>query len=408
VLDQTVLNQPHVAAAIERNYVPIKIDAEAQPALRNWFKITHVPAEVVVTPEGNVVATLSPPENPDAYIAQAENLARHFRQMTPGATAPQGAAVNAAYAGLPVGRTPSVATNPYSQGPGAPGSNAYASGTPPRVAIPQGQSNPYVTSPSGQIAVSTNTPQAQTAATGNTALVSGAAGAGPSMPANAMPASYRPMFAGPPTDAGANATGAPPNAAPTGEGYAALAGASNSPYTGPATSGIASSANGIAASAAGPAVAPPAGQVAITPPQGAAVQTAQPPLPTNCPPVAFDGCCPVTLKTLNKWTPGNRTYGAIHRGRTYLFAGETQRQQFLADPDGFSPVFAGYDPVLLLEQQQTVPGSRKFGFRYAGSFYLFSSRETMAKFEASPHTYAAGVRQAMARVDASTDGVFRR
>ena len=131
-------------------------------------------------------------------------------------------------------------------------------------------------------------------------------------------------------------------------------------------------------------------------------------LPAGSPPVAFDGCCPVTLKKFNKWTPGNPAFGAIHRGRTYLFASEAERQQFLADPDAFSPVFAGYDPVLLLEKQQSVPGTRKFGFRYGNSFYLFSSRETMDKFEASPQTYAAGVRQAMARIDGTPGAVVRR
>ena len=136
----------------------------------------------------------------------------------------------------------------------------------------------------------------------------------------------------------------------------------------------------------------------------------QPPLPANVPPLGFDGCCPVTLKTLNKWTAGSTAFGAIHRGRTYLFAGETERQQFLADPDSYSPVFAGLDPVLLLDQRQTVPGTRKYGFKYGNAFYLFSCAETRDKFEASPHTYAAGVRQAMAKVDgvAGVGGTIRR
>lgn len=124
--------------------------------------------------------------------------------------------------------------------------------------------------------------------------------------------------------------------------------------------------------------------------------------------MAFDGCCPVTLKLLNKWEPGNTAFGAIHRGRTYLFTGDEQRRQFLANPDSFSPVFAGYDPVLLLDRKQSVPGSRKFGFRYGDAFYLFSSAETRDRFQASPHTYAAGVRQAMARVDGGPSGIIRR
>jgi YHS domain-containing protein len=205
-----------------------------------------------------------------------------------------------------------------------------------------------------------------------------------------MPQSYRnPIVATPP------ATAAAPAVTST-----AIAGAVTNPYTGvnPTTPpGLAGAAATVAAAQ------PPAG-----PPPGTAIQPAQPPLPADCPPVAFDGCCPVTLKTLNQWAPGSTAFGCVHRGRTYLFVGEKERQQFWADPDAYSPVFAGYDPVLLLEKQQSVPGSRKFGFRYGGAFYLFASADTMAKFEASPHTYAAGVRQAMARVDARAGDVIRR
>jgi YHS domain-containing protein len=63
--------------------------------------------------------------------------------------------------------------------------------------------------------------------------------------------------------------------------------------------------------------------------------------------------------------------------------------------------------VLLLENQISQEGSRKFGFRYGDEFYLFSSEETKAKFKASPQTYAAGVRQAMSQLT-TTDGVVRR
>ncbi|MBA4105010.1 MAG: hypothetical protein C0485_04570 [Pirellula sp.] len=130
-------------------------------------------------------------------------------------------------------------------------------------------------------------------------------------------------------------------------------------------------------------------------------------LPTGSPPLCFDGCCPVTLKTLGRWAYGNPQFGAVHRGRTYLFTGAQQREQFLAAPDSYSPVFAGKDPVLLLDNQVSQDGSRSFGFKYGEEFYLFSSKETMEKFKASPQTYAAGVRQAMSQLN-TTDGVIRR
>jgi YHS domain-containing protein len=146
----------------------------------------------------------------------------------------------------------------------------------------------------------------------------------------------------------------------------------------------------------------------MAPPRAATPSAPQ--LPAGAPPAGLDGYCPVTLKSLRKWAPGNSAYGAIHRGRTYLFAGPRERDQFMADPDAYSPVFAGHDPVLLLDKKQSVPGKRQFGYEFDGRFYLFSSRETMEKFGASPEiarTYASGVRQAMNRIDAA-GGTVRR
>jgi YHS domain-containing protein len=345
-----------------------------------------VPTEVVITPQGNVVATLQTPNTPDAYVEQLENLARHFQQTTPGAGA-QPQTVNSAYASLPQGAAamaqqprPQMVTPAAAQ---APQSNPYV------VAAPTTTQQAYA-SAAGVPAVSTQGMQTPVAP----AIGGVTGGVAATMPSNAMPQSYRvPVGVAPPATnpAYANLGATSPTAAaatPTAQGYAAQHQAMQ------------------------PQVVqqpgqPQAAQVAAAPAQ---VQAMQPPLPANCPPLGFDGCCPVTLKTLNKWAPGSTAFGAIHRGRTYLFAGDVQRQQFLADPDSYSPVFAGLDPVLLLDQRQTVPGTRRYGFKYGNAFYLFSCAETRDKFQASPHTYAAGVRQAMAKVDgaAGVGGTIRR
>jgi protein disulfide-isomerase len=390
VLEQTVLSQPQVGAAVERDYVPVKIDIDASPALANMFRVENVPFEVVLTPQGNAVTTLQAPMNPADYVAQLQNVAEHFRRTTPGAMpgAPP-ATVNAAYANLPLSAS-AVQAGAVAGASGSQGVIAQTSATRP-------QYNPYVTPPAGPASSQAMTPPPTQAAMLG---AGGAAGTGassatnsPEMPANAMPQSYRYGTLG------ALAGAAPATSGPAGAGGAAAsggsahAGAITSP---PSPANSAYAAVGGAANASGPASAAPGGRAAMAAAQVAAIQ---PPLPPNCPPVAFDGCCPVTLKALNKWAQGSTTFGAIHRGRTYLFVGETERQQFLADPDSYSPVFAGLDPVLLLDRQQTVAGSRKYGFKYGNAFYLFSCAETRDQFRASPQTYAAGVRQAMAKVD---------
>jgi YHS domain-containing protein len=120
-----------------------------------------------------------------------------------------------------------------------------------------------------------------------------------------------------------------------------------------------------------------------------------PQLPPGCPPAALDGNCPVTLMERRQWATGNRAWGAIHRGRTYLFVGPDEKEKFLANPDFYSPVLAGNDPVLALDNQMLVPGRREFGFFGPDNrVYLFADEASLKRFEANPRRYAAEVLQA--------------
>lgn len=353
-LDQSVFNQPQVGVALEQDYVPVRIDADVAKALVGRYRIERVPTEIIVTPDGNPIASPEIPNAPQPYVDQLKNLAQHFRQTS----AQNSVGTNPAYAGLSKGGIPAGAAAMQETNPPAP----QAQGNPymQTAANPQvhGQAqsayaaSPQQTAPTQQAAATLPAAaQQQVAAATPSAPVTAAPGAAqqsPMMPANAMPHSYASTE---PAPAAAQQTAA--------------------------------------------AQAPP-----VKKPE-------QADLPAGSPPLCFDGYCPVTLKTLNRWVCGSPQFGAVHRGRTYLFTGPQQREQFLAAPDSYSPVFAGKDPVLLLDSQVSQDGSRSFGYKYGEEFYLFSSKETMEKFEASPQTYAAGVRQAMSQLNA-TDGVVRR
>src|SRR5690606_15960666 len=76
------------------------------------------------------------------------------------------------------------------------------------------------------------------------------------------------------------------------------------------------------------------------------VDPSQVKLPPGAPPLGFFGYCCVTMKENNDWQPGSVEWGAIHRGRTYLFRSQELRDKFLANPDSYAPVLAGADPVL--------------------------------------------------------------
>jgi protein disulfide-isomerase len=134
---------------------------------------------------------------------------------------------------------------------------------------------------------------------------------------------------------------------------------------------------------------------AMATPAATAPDTRQ--LPPGAPPLGFEGYCPVSMRNMNltKWVPGDPKWGAIHRGRTYWFAGAQEQQQFLAQPDYYAPALSGDDPVMAIDHHQTVPGLRAHSLDYDNQFYMFSSEATLQQFTANPERYAASVRQAM-------------
>lgn len=359
VLDQNVFSQPQIGDEIERNYVPVKINAEEQSAIAAAYRIERVPSEIVLNAQGHVVASLSCPQNPSEYASQLSNLADHYRQRTGSTNSANQPPVQAAYAGLQVGQ--------YMQQPDAP--QQMASQAP---AAPATTNNPYMTSNPAYSPVASN-------AYGNpSAAVPGTQQVQATMPTNAMPNSYRQQTVVPQQPVQQNYAATPPvQQAPVQQQIIQQQVVTN-PNVAPAQ------ANN------------PAAQVSPASHMSVARQ-----LPEGTPPLAFDGFCPVTLRSNRKWVAGNAQFGAIHRGRTFLFTSDEQRQQFLANPDAFCPVFSGVDPVMLLDNNQVVEGSRRYGFDYRGAFYLFSSQESMNRFKSQPDQYAAGVRQAMSRMEAA-------
>jgi len=126
--------------------------------------------------------------------------------------------------------------------------------------------------------------------------------------------------------------------------------------------------------------------------------------------VALDGFCPVTLlETVSRdpgdrsaWKKGDRNFGAIHRGRTYLFVSADQQQKFLANPDAFAPLLAGNDPVIYAERGQLLEGRRAYGIVTPDKrIVLFADEGSRNRFEQSPAAYSNAVQQAMLRNDAA-------
>ena len=124
-----------------------------------------------------------------------------------------------------------------------------------------------------------------------------------------------------------------------------------------------------------------------------------PQLPTINPPLGMDGYCPVSLSESQRWLVGDRRWGAIHRGRTYLFVGPEEQRRFFADPDRYAPAASGNDVVLATEQGQAVPGMRQHGVYFSNRVYLFANEATLEKFSKNPNVY---VNQALGSLRAGT------
>lgn len=112
------------------------------------------------------------------------------------------------------------------------------------------------------------------------------------------------------------------------------------------------------------------------------------------PPIGLDGFCPVRLNERSVWTLGDRRWGAIHRGQTYLFVGPDEQRRFLAEPDRYAPVSSGMDVVVALEQGRSIAGHRAHGVFFGGKVYLFADEVSLDKFSKNPKYYADRALQA--------------
>ena len=67
----------------------------------------------------------------------------------------------------------------------------------------------------------------------------------------------------------------------------------------------------------------------------------------------------------------------------------------MADPDRFSPVLSGYDPIEYIDGGRLVPGNREHGIWFGGKIYLFTDEPTLERFRRSPDYYAQRAHEIM-------------
>jgi protein disulfide-isomerase len=298
-MDRDVFSQRDVASMIQREFIPVRLNADHFLASARQYDVTALPTDVILAADGRVLGKYPCPATAPAYLA----------------------ALQAAAAGRAPGS--SIAAQPASSP--MPGSMAAAD---PRSAMP-------------------STP--------------------PGFPPQAYPASSIPF-------ANANSTPSRPVTAAS----AGAVGVTPPPVR-------ENLARRFQANPPGGTVSSSSGMVPPVPPS----------VPSFEPPLGLDGFCPVTLNDKKDWVRGDKRWGAIHRGRTYLFASREAFTRFWEHPDQYSPVLAGLDPVMAIDQGQSMSGHRRHGVFYGGRVYLFASETSLQHFSKNPARYADGVRQAM-------------
>lgn len=417
-LEQEVFAKPETAKALEANFVLVKLNADDAPGTARLYGVSSLPSDVITLPNGRLVSQIQSPPTATQYVQQMNQAATGHRslarKLTDAGTAPQAPAEGAIVAPSQPAFAPNTAgATPVDVMAATPGATAPPATVEPYAGYtPQGQPAANVSPEQGQVtpaqayaAVPPTGPGAQAAPLSDPY-------AHPPVQPQAAPPAAAPYAAPPAADPYSAPSAADPYAAtaPVAQMPPAQAPAAPAPV---APTAPMPPANPYAAPTAPPAADPyaavpvqqPPVAPTVAPPVAAAPYAAQPAfqsqvnlpqLPPGCPPLALDGNCPVTLMERKRWAVGHPTFGAVHRGRTYLFLGPQERDKFLVEPDRFSPVLSGLDPVMALENRQSVPGKREFGvFGADGKIYLFADETTRARFEQNEQHYSATAAQAM-------------
>ena len=354
-LEQAVFSDPVIAQQVGRSFVPVKINADRHPEIVQQYGVEVLPTDVVMTPAGQVVFRGVSPQNAKHFAGNLQLVAaQNVPDISPAPTGTSG--------GQPWWHQPG--RSDYAATPPSPG-------TPPKMDPPTTEHRPPPTYDDRTVPGPDfgNQPNPHNDAQRGSRY------------SHDVNVTDNPHAQGPLTTPHYQPAATPPN----NHNYAANVLNPSPPAVGPHTLGNSFSAPPQNSQRG------PLRPVAQTP---APVQSPPQISPGN-PPIGMKGYCPVTLVDLFKWQAGDTRWGAIHRGRTYLFAGPSEQQRFLAAADRYAPMLSGHDPVLYIDRGQFIGGKRQHGVLYRQQVFLFSSEETLNQFWKTPDRYATAIFQAM-------------
>lgn len=464
-LEKNVFNQATVAISISKGYVPVKVHAGKSPKVAESFQVDRWPVDIIATPGGEELFRTVSPQAVNSYVTMLEEVSKKAAasmavqaNAIAAATAPTTPPVS-----TPAASAPAAASNGYIVNQYAPAANPteivnrYSSGIANAGKQMQAQAGQSVQSMQGAAVAASQRGMDQVNQAGNAAMqaaqqkvdtgmaygqqMANRAATSVEQGANQAMAQGQKyvdqgmstagqyaqqaqkqasvyggqvanqvsqyMPAAPATTQPQASVYGDPSAAQTPENTAppANSGTQDQPWNPAETAPSAPAQNSVYGgyAASKPAIGNPAAGMpditAPTSPQPAGMKFVS---ASQAPSFGLEKFCPVTMAETMKWTKGNPQFGAVHRGRTYLFASQEAQQKFLADPDRFSPVLSGCDPVVFVEQGKLVDGSRNCGLSYRGQMFFFVNKANADRFWKSPDVYTVPSYQAMMQADTRT------
>lgn len=417
-LEQNVFPQAAVAAAVARNYVPVKVHVERVPDLARRYNIEAWPTDLIVTSAGLEVFRTISPQSVAQYQTMLDQVAF---QVGLGAGRPNNAQSpdDRSTEGADVALTGGAQWQPAQDAAAPSGevSNPYVHSGAPRPGIASQRPNhrpattpPAPAQPSGQVAMGHGPgqqPQDSVYAPQPSAYDPQSSVYAPAV--QPPPARTAPQQPAPQAQPPVEQTWQPQASAPRATSDSIYGGGSIYDLGAQQQPRPSVDAQNRVPTAAPPAVSQtqtvaPEGYV---PPQQPAPQV-QPNRRASArseqrfvdarqaPRVALDGFCPVTILEAKRWQRGNVRFGAVHRNRTYLFANDEAQKKFLSDPDRYAPFLYGCDPVIFAETNQLIDGNHNIGIiTTRDKMIFFTSEESLQRFKRAPRAYSLRASEAM-------------
>ncbi|GAB6165267.1 hypothetical protein JCM19992_12670 [Thermostilla marina] len=427
-MERTVFSRQDVAAAIESQFVPVKINQDEFPYTAQQFKVSGIPCDVVITPQGQVLRKMTGAVSAEVYLQRINQIAAAYRSTANRQLAANPTSVpreEALPSGVPqnpvlVGNSPTGSYGPIGpqpgQSPAAPATNTPSPWNAPVSAGPGGVTAPMM--PAAPADPSLVGPRYASQMPTNYGPVASA-----QVPASAQAPQLSAGFGGA-TTSGLQETPARPAVA---SAQAGLSPSVPSPWSRPAMQPTRSPApsaaqpGGVMDYRPGPSVnGTPTENLAMQPavaddPMAELERRAQPAtaglnvhldLPpgvaveqSSTPPVVPETRQPAGRLTAEARTPS----GPVQPHGTMVTADATAGQSAgltqapvrppvgnaVTIPPGNPPLgLEGYCPVSLTEKGRWVLGNRRWGARHEGRTYLFAGPVEQQKFLADPERYA--------------------